>query len=133
MTGGDEVLGRIREICLGFPEAVEQETWGHPTFRVRDKIFAAASMIESEDDDHADMTDRGGSRALARMSMKAPAGEQELLLAEGDPFFFPSYVGPRGWIGIVLGETADLDEVAELVEDSYRMTAPKRLIAQLET
>jgi len=119
-------------MCLGFPEAAEQETWGHPTFRVRGKIFAAASLIEAEDDDQAEMKDRGGSRALVRMSMKAPAGEQELLLAEGDPFFFPSYVGPRGWIGIVLGETADHDELAELIEDSYRMTAPKRLLVELD-
>ena len=54
------------------------------------------------------------------------------VIATGDPFFFPSYVGPRGWIGIVLGETADLDELAELVEDSYRLTAPKRLLAELD-
>ena len=25
-----------RRIALSFPEAVEKETWGHPTFRVRD-------------------------------------------------------------------------------------------------
>ena len=30
-------LGAIRDIALGFPEATEKETWGHPTFRVRDK------------------------------------------------------------------------------------------------
>jgi predicted DNA-binding protein (MmcQ/YjbR family) len=35
-------LSRLRDICLALPEAVEKETWGEATFRVRDKIFAVA-------------------------------------------------------------------------------------------
>ena len=38
----------LRELALGLPGAQERETWGHPTFRVRDKIFA--SMYEGDDD-----------------------------------------------------------------------------------
>ena len=34
-------LGRGRKICLGLPESTEQETWDHPTFGVRNKVFAA--------------------------------------------------------------------------------------------
>ena len=30
-----------RRLALSFPEAVEKETWDHPTFRVRDKMFMA--------------------------------------------------------------------------------------------
>ena len=33
-------VDRLRAICLALPEAVEKETWGDPTFRVRDRIFA---------------------------------------------------------------------------------------------
>ena len=33
-------VDRLRAICLSLPEAVEKETWGDPTFRVRDRIFA---------------------------------------------------------------------------------------------
>src|SRR4051794_12623964 len=36
----EQTIDKIREICLGFPEAEERETWEQPTFRVRDKIFA---------------------------------------------------------------------------------------------
>ena len=128
----DELLGEIRAICLGFPEAVEQETWEQPTFRVRSKIFAIVGEVDPADEDRASMVDRGGSPALIRISMKTPPGDQELLLAEGEPFFFPPYVGSRGWIGIVVGETTDFSEIAELIEDSYRMTAPKRLLAELD-
>src|SRR5215216_905289 len=31
----------LRQAALSLPEAVERETWGHPTFRVRNKMFAA--------------------------------------------------------------------------------------------
>ncbi len=36
---GDLGLARLRAVCLGFPEAVEQEAHGRPTFRVK-KVFA---------------------------------------------------------------------------------------------
>ena len=103
---------------MGFPEAEERETWGHPTFRVRNKIFATFGLDEES--------------GQATMAMKAPPGEQELLLATGEPFFYPKYVGSNGWIGLWVGPDTDWEEVAELVEDSYRMTAPKRLSAQLD-
>ena len=34
-------LERLRALCLAVPGAEEVETWGHPTFRVRGKMFAA--------------------------------------------------------------------------------------------
>ena len=34
---------KLRRAALSLPEAEERETWGHPTFRVRDKMFAARS------------------------------------------------------------------------------------------
>jgi len=106
----------IRDIALAFPEATERETWGHPTFRVRDKIFVGAG----EDDE--------GRTVL---TMKAAPGEQEVLLAEGDPFFFPKYVGNRGWIGIRVDDATDWRMVAELVVDSYREVAPRTLAASI--
>ena len=41
----------------------------------------------------------------------------------------PAYVGHKGWIGVQLSGAVDWDEIAALVERSYRMTAPKRLVA----
>ena len=111
-------LQRVRKICLGFPETSEKIAWGHPTFRVRDKIFATIG---------ADADDK-----VVTMTAKPPPGEQEALLAEGAPFFFPKYVGVRGWIGFVVDSKTDWKLVAELVEDSYREIAPKRLVAQLD-
>ncbi len=102
----------IRDIALAFPEAAERETWGHPTFRVRDKIFVSYGV----DDD-------GGPQ----LTMKAAPGEHESLLAAGEPFFLPKYVGVKGWIGIHLDDETDWREIGELVADSYREIAPKKL------
>ncbi len=105
-------LQAIRDIALAFPEATERETWGNPTFRVRDRIFVSHSV----DDD--------GRHGLV---MKAAPGEQESLLAEGEPFFLPAYVGSKGWIGIHVDGDTDWRAVAELVVDSYREVAPRSL------
>ena len=63
------------------PEAEERETWGDPTWRVRDRIFAVEK--------------RGDGRIS--VWMKAPPGAQEVLVA-ADPvrFFVPPYVGHLG-------------------------------------
>ena len=117
----DEHLQRLRTICLTLPEAAEQVFGGHthPTFRVRGKIFAMYM-----DDHHGD-----GRVALW---CKAPPGAQGVLVgANPERFFAPPYVGPKGWIGVRLDGAVDWDEVAGLVADSYRMTAPRRLSAQL--
>ncbi|MGI9604214.1 MAG: MmcQ/YjbR family DNA-binding protein [Acidimicrobiales bacterium] len=108
---------QLRTICLAFPEAIEQETWGHPTFRVRKKIFVGCGL-----DDDGRFT----------MSMKAAPGEQDVLLAEGHPFFMPKYVGSKGWIGVELDTNTEWPEIAELVEDSYRAIAPKTLVKMLD-
>jgi hypothetical protein len=44
----------------------------------------------------------------------------------------PACLGPAGWLGLDLDERTDLEEVAELLEDSFRLTAPARLVATLD-
>ncbi len=67
------------------------------------------------------------------MWCKAPPGVQPALVgANPERFFVPPYVGHHGWVGMWLNVEIDWDEVADLVEESYRMTAPKRLAARLD-
>jgi predicted DNA-binding protein (MmcQ/YjbR family) len=64
--------------------------------------------------------------------LKADPIERRALLAQGDPFYFPAYVGSKGWVGIQLDHPrVDWEEVAELVATSYCLIAPKRLAAQV--
>jgi hypothetical protein len=47
-------------------------------------------------------------------------------------FFVPPYVGPSGWVGVWLDRDPDWAEVADLMRDSYRLIAPKKLLAVLD-
>jgi hypothetical protein len=110
------VLERLRALCLRFPEASEAGGVGNPSFKVRDKIFAMQHGFEGR----------------PSCWVKAPRGVQEMLVGH-DParFFVPPYVGHHGWVGVRLDVEVDWAELADLVEESYRMTAPKRLVAAL--
>ena len=113
----DDALERLRDICLAFPEASEQGGVGRPTFKVRQKIFAMRHLMDG------------------RLSvwLKAPPGAQGALIQTSpDIFFMPPYVGRHGWVGAFLDADLDWDQLADLIEDSYRITAPKRLVAQLD-
>jgi predicted DNA-binding protein (MmcQ/YjbR family) len=118
ITESHALFDAIRVFCLGLPEAHEVEAWERPTFRVRNKIFAMPR-------------ERDGERAS--IWCKAAPGVQTLLVT-GDPetFYAPPYVGPTGWIGITLDGNADIDYVTALLEESYRLVAPKTLVRVLD-
>ena len=113
------VVDRLRTICLLYPEAVEDaESVGKPVFKVGGKIFAMQHGADN------------------RMSLwiKAPAGMQEIIIGN-DPsaWFVPPYVGNRGWVGCWLDGEPDWEAIADAIDESYRLTAPKRLVRQLPT
>ena len=119
--GRKRTLERIRRICLGLPETSERLSHGAPTFFVRDK--RAFVMV---------LTNHHGDGRFA-IWCAAPEGLQAMLV-EADPerFFVPPYVGHRGWLGVRLDVDPDWGELAGIVEDAYRMVAPKRLIGELD-
>jgi len=120
----DPVLEQLRSLCLALPGAEVHESHGRPTFRTK-KTFAIYGGME-----------KGGSLSSLQYPQAVlvkvdPHGAGRLL--EEERFFVPAYWGPSGWIGVNLAlPPVDWEEVAELVEDSYRLTAPKTLVAKLE-
>ena len=110
MTGAD-----VRELCLGLPETTEKATWGdertpgHPTFRVRDKIF----VIMADDGS-------GGS-------IKTSHGEQgELVSAFPEAARVAAYVGRYGWTDVEFAGIPD-EILRTIVEEAWARTAPKKL------
>lgn len=110
---GDEV----RALCLGLPEAIEKETWGddttpgHPTFRVRDKIFVIMALDGS-----------GGS-------IKTSLEEQTALMASfPDAAHYASHVGRYGWVDLDFVSIPD-EVLRETIEGAWARTAPKKLAA----
>ncbi len=116
----EQPLERLRAICLALPETTERLSHGEPTFFVRGKKVFVTYADHHHDD---------------RLSFwcHAPAGaQQSLVAADPERFFVPPYVGARGWVGLRLDRgPVDWEEVADLLTDSYRLIAPKRLAASL--
>ena len=119
----DPVLVRLGEICLAMPGAAMKVSHGRPSFFTK-KIFAGYGAV-LKGDHHSGRYDQ----ALVFM----PTDDEREALLGDDRFFVPAYWGPYGWLGLDLsGKGVDWTEVSELVEESYRLTAPKTLVKQLD-
>lgn len=126
---GSRELDRVREIALALPEVNERVSHGAPSFFVRDK----RPICYFHDDNFA-------SDGRISLWCPAPPGAQEELVAADSQRFFaptPSASGVfRDWIGAFLdpseGDKVDWDEIAAIVEDAFRLVAPKQLIAELD-
>jgi hypothetical protein len=64
---------------------------------------------------------------LVVMTFRSGGPELEALRGMGRPFFAPVWRGNE--VGLVLDGDADWGEVGELVAESYRILAPKKLAA----
>ncbi len=105
----------VREVCLWLPDAEEFLSHGSPNFRVRGKTFASYVINH-----HGD-----GRVALW---LNAPPGSQELhVRTQSQHFFVPPYVGPRGWLGVILDRGIEWNRVAALVREGYEKVAPPKL------
>jgi len=112
-------IERLRRICMAMPEATERLSHGEPTWFVG-KVFCMLS------NNHHNEGNVG-------FNAPAPPGVQAAMIDE-DParFYRPKYVGPSGWIGVRLDVDPDWDEIAAIVEEAYRLVAPKRLVKLLD-
>ncbi len=108
----------MRTICLTCSEAVEAEAFGAPTFQVRTKNLAMLHQPEGR----------------TSVWCKAPPGAQAAYVAsEPDRYFAPPYLEPKGWIAAWLDPESnpDWNEIAAIIDESYRLVAPKRLVSRL--
>jgi predicted DNA-binding protein (MmcQ/YjbR family) len=118
----DPFLERVRSIALGFPGAAEKVSHGRPALFTQ-KVFAyygGALRADGEWVQHP------------HSIVILPHPDDARALLEDPRVYVPAYLGPSGWIGVDLDADSDWDEIAELLEDSYRLTAAKRLVADLD-
>jgi hypothetical protein len=80
------------------------------------------------------LDDHHGDGRLA-INCRAEPGMSGRLVADGpERFHVPAYLGHRGWIGLWLDvPKTNWAEVHRLLADAYVMTAPKRLLAELDS
>jgi predicted DNA-binding protein (MmcQ/YjbR family) len=118
----DPYLARVRELAAALPGADEKVSHGRPAFFTK-KVFAyygGSLRIDGEWVQHPHAV------------VVLPDPDDRPALLEDGRAFVPAYLGPSGWIGLDLDEDTDWDEVAELLDASYRLTAPKRNVRLLD-
>lgn len=118
----DPLFVRVRKLAAVLPGTDMKVSHGRPAWFTK-KIFAyygGSVKVDGIYEQHEQSV----------MVLPDPGDRQALL--EDDRTFVPAYLGPSGWIGVDLDETTDWTEIAELLDASYRLTAPKKLIAELD-
>ena len=102
---------RLRSL-LDFPECVEEAAWTGVSWRV-----GAATVAHVF----------GGEDQLFRITFRADPDEVMAFEHLGAPYFRASW--GRNVVGLLLDDDTDMDELAELLTDSYCIQAPATLAA----
>jgi predicted DNA-binding protein (MmcQ/YjbR family) len=97
--------------ALSLPEAWEDHPWGDTVAKVRAKVFV---FLGSE-----------------RLTVKLEESHEHALSTDGaEPTGYG--LGRAGWVTVPFAGV-DADVVRDWIEESYRIVAPKRLVAQLDS
>jgi predicted DNA-binding protein (MmcQ/YjbR family) len=110
-----ELLTVLRQICLALPEVRETVKWGHPTFEAGKKMFAVLDRYEDR----------------PCIAFRAGPERREVLLANVR-FFEAPYAAKHGWMCLRVDRLIKHKELKDLLYDSYRLVALKRMLVALE-
>lgn len=121
-----DIFERVSRLCLALPEVtvrvdeslVPQRSTAY-SFDIRRKSFC---LLMAREDPAA--------KPAPLLVLRADPGERDALLRLGRPFCAPR--AGRGRIGVMLTHNTDWAEIRELVTESYRTLAPKKLAALLD-
>lgn len=105
----------VRRIALALPETVEKPSYGTPGFRVKDRLFARIR----EEGDVLVIWCGDESEKLA------------LIDSEPDKFFTTPHYDGHPTVLVRL-DRIDVDELEDLLTESWRVRAPKRVRAAFD-
>lgn len=110
-----ELLSELSSHCARFPEAFLDNASGHPTCMAGRKAFV---RIQHQD---------------GRLALLFWVGVEQQAFYEDDPrYFIPLYWGSNGWLGLDVEEATWWEEIENLMEQSYRHFALKRMLKALD-
>ena len=122
-----EALDWARGVCLALPEAYEEDAWVGTRWMVRRRTFAhLLEIVDGYPPSFAAAARTDGPATVLTFR----AGTELAAVLAGPGSFGPLW--NRDDVGIRLAEHSDRAELAELIEDSYRLRAPKTLLRRLD-
>lgn len=122
----EDIVERVHQLCLALPEVTERVDFSRVrarstawSFDIRRRSFCL--LVASEDTT---------GKPDTILVLRAEPDERDALLAIQHPY----HSSPAGEdrIVVVINDDTDWDEITELLMNSYRMLAPKGLVALLE-
>jgi hypothetical protein len=123
-----EILDRLRPICRRLPEIHEEPAWIGVRWRIRARTVAHVYAPDTErHPGYARYVIAGEAPTV--MTFRMPADDLLGLTAQGFPYLRAPW--GRNVAVAILGDHTDWTEVAELITDSYRETAPRFLAARV--
>ncbi len=108
---------RLLAIVLRLPGAYEDRPWGSVHCKVAGKIFVGWGRHDDGE---------------MGMGIRVDKELQSTLVASDPRFTIAKYVGQHGGVDMRLGPKPDWAEVEQLIVESYRIIAPKRLVKELD-
>ena len=107
---------KVLDFALSLPETVEDHPWGEDVVKVRGKIFVFL-----------------GPQRSRRMTVKLAESNAHALAIDGaEPTGYG--LGKAGWVTVPLrAPGVSLEVLRDWVEESYRIVAPKKLVAELDS
>lgn len=120
------VLERVSTLCLALPEVtvrvdgsrIRARSTAH-SFDIRRRSFCLLIALEG-----------ANGRPVPQLVLRADPADRDALLSIGHPFY-----GSRGRhdrIRVLLADDTNWEEIRELVTESYRILAPRKLTAHLD-
>jgi hypothetical protein len=122
----EDIVERVRALCLALPEVTVRVDYSQTrsrstaqSFEIRRRSFCLLVAGQGQT-----------GKSVPLLVLRADSDDREALLSVGHPFFAPR--AGRDRIGVLLTDDTDWEEIRELVTESYRILAPKKLTALLD-
>ena len=106
----EQVLGRLREICLALPGTEEVISHGHPAFKASGRIYVVLEEYEHE----------------LSLCVKVGRDVQDIFLKD-ERFYRTPYIGQHGWVSLrVHAAPLHWTELKDLIIGSYQLVNQKQ-------
>lgn len=113
---------QLLKICKALPELIIEPTGDHLSFKIRKKTLAYY------------LFDHHGDGMIAFCCKSSLSEQRRLVASDADTFFVPSYVGPKGWVGVRMDlPSVDWTTIEELARTAYQSLAPRKMAVLVET
>jgi hypothetical protein len=106
----------VRRLAAKLPESEERTSWGKPSLFVRKKLFACMSTREE-----------------GALVLRVERDERPLMMeSRPEVFYLTPHYESGDWILVRL-DAVDLEELEDRLVDSWCLSAPPKLAAQLSS